>query len=79
MNIQVDSYGALEHLTGGHEASDLELKIQRNQAQRLGNSALKEHPQLGNIRRALKIIQPEQLLKVLQHAGSALHGKGGTT
>lgn len=26
MNIQVDSYGALEHLTGGHEASDLELK-----------------------------------------------------
>ncbi|WP_168415210.1 type III secretion system translocon subunit SctE [Erwinia amylovora] len=79
MNIQVDSYGALEHLTGGHEASDLELKKQRNQAQRLGNSALKEHPQLGNIRSALKIIQPEQLLKVLQHAGSALHGKGGTT
>lgn len=79
MNMQVDNYGALEHLNGGLEVSELEIKKQRNQAQRFGNPALKEHPQLGNIRSALSVLEPEQLLKVLKNTGSALSGQGGTT
>ncbi|CAO97728.1 type III secretion system translocon subunit SctE [Erwinia tasmaniensis] len=79
MNMQVDNYGALDNLNGGLEVSELEIKKQRNQTQRFGNPAFKEHPQLGNIRSALSILEPEQLLKVLKNAGSALSGRGGTT
>lgn len=79
MNLLVDKICAFDHLNDGREENNLELIKYGNQTQRFVNSELKEHPQLGNIRNALQVIQPKQLLEVLQNTGSALGGLGEKT
>ncbi|CCG86237.1 type III secretion system translocon subunit SctE [Erwinia piriflorinigrans] len=79
MNLLVDKIGTFDHLKGGREDNNLELIKYGNQTRRFVNSALKGHLQLGNIRNALQVIQPKQLLEVLQNTGSALGGLGEKT
>ncbi|MGP3590905.1 type III secretion system translocon subunit SctE [Vagococcus sp. WN89Y] len=78
MSMRVDGYDSFDHLKIGLEASELELKKQSNQAKRLGNSELKNHPQLEKLQGAFKTLQPEQLLKILKNTGNAISGQGGT-
>lgn len=78
MSMRVDGYDAFDHLKVGLEASELELKKQSNQAKRLGNSEIKNHPQLGKLQSAFKTLEPEQLLKVLKSTSNAISGQGGT-
>lgn len=78
MSMRVDGYDAFDHLKVGLEASELELKKQSGQAKRLGNSDIKNHPQLEKLQGAFKTLQPEQLLKVLKNTSNAINGQGGT-
>ncbi|OWY74576.1 type III secretion system translocon subunit SctE [Pantoea sp. AMG 501] len=77
MDIQFDNAALSDHLKGGIEVSNDEIKKQRAQTRRFGYSALKEHSQAGHIKSALKTLEPEQLLKVLNNTCSALSGAGG--
>lgn len=56
------------------EAGDVELKKQTDQAKRLGNAALKDHPQLGSVKGALQTLQPDQLLKLLKSTINTVNG-----
>ncbi|XTZ39305.1 type III secretion system translocon subunit SctE [Salmonella enterica] len=79
MSMQISSYDSLDYLNAGLEVSQVELKKQSNQAQRFANKELAGHAQLGDVQNALKVLQPEQLLKVLQNTQLALNGQGATT
>ncbi|WP_224718597.1 type III secretion system translocon subunit SctE [Pectobacterium versatile] len=76
MNMQVDGFGTLDYIRGGMEASQEELKRQNDLTKRFGNSALKNHPQLGQVKSAIQVLQPEQLMKVLHNTNQAMSGNG---
>lgn len=61
------------------EAGDVELKKQTGQAKRLGDAALKDHPQLGAVKGALQTLQPDQLLKLLKSAINTVNGNSPRT
>ncbi|EXU76554.1 type III secretion system translocon subunit SctE [Erwinia mallotivora] len=77
MDIRSDSLSLLHNMTGGAEVSENEIKKQTNEARRFGNAAMKEHSSSGNVKQALQILQPEQLLKVLESTQNAINGTGG--
>ncbi|KFX17930.1 type III secretion system translocon subunit SctE [Pectobacterium parvum] len=76
MNMQLDGFGTFDHIKGSSEASQAELKRQSDLTKRFGNSALKSHSQLGQIKGAIQVLQPEQLMKVLQNTHLAMSGNG---
>lgn len=78
MKIPLDSSDGTFHLSGGLEASNEELKKGVNRLHRFANPELREDPRIGQVREALKLLQPEQLFHVLEKAGNALYGNGSS-
>ncbi|GLY60838.1 hypothetical protein IW01_17770 [Pectobacterium brasiliense] len=76
MNIPINGFGGLDYISGGMEASQEELKRQGELTKRFGNSALKNHPQLDQVKSAIQILHPDQLMKVLQNTQQAISGNG---
>ncbi|MBN3264715.1 type III secretion system translocon subunit SctE [Pectobacterium brasiliense] len=81
MNIPINGFGALNYLQISEElrqeeVSQEELKRQSKLARRFGNSALKKHPQLGQVKSAMQVLEPGQLMKVLQNTHLAMNGNG---
>lgn len=66
MNIPVDNSEYLKHLSAGLESSHEESKKELSQLHRFANSQYRLYPRIGEVREALKSLQPEQLLEVLQ-------------
>ncbi|QQG29078.1 type III secretion system translocon subunit SctE [Pectobacterium carotovorum] len=76
MDIPLDGFGTLDYIRGSSEASQEELKRQGELTKRFGNSALKNHSQLGQVKDAIQVLQPGQLMKVLQNTHLAMSGNG---
>ncbi|WP_168386296.1 type III secretion system translocon subunit SctE [Erwinia amylovora] len=76
MNIPVDNSEYLKHLSAGLESSHEESKKELSQLHRFANSQYRHYPRIGEVREALKSLQPEQLLEVLQKTGRSLLSAG---
>lgn len=75
MSIRIDNS---DNLQLALDISQQDLKKQSDMAKRFVNPAIREHPQLDNIKGALQILKPQQLISVLEKTRSALNGEGGT-
>lgn len=75
MSIRIDNN---DNLQLALDISQQDLKKQSDMAKRFVNPAIREHPQLDNIKGALQILKPQQLISVLEKTRSALNGEGGT-
>ena len=76
MNMHIDSFGFIHK---NHVVSDIDhqqLKKQSDKAKRFANTEIKDHPQLESIKDALQVLQPKQLVSVLENTRNAMNGKG---
>lgn len=55
-----------------------QLKKQSIQVKRFGNAEIKEHRQLNNVSSALQVLDPKQLIRMLESTQNAINGNGGT-
>ena len=77
MNIHIDSLDCIENRHLLSNVDQQQLKKQSDQAKRFANGAIKDHPQLDLVKDALQVIQPKQLMSVLEHTRNAINGQGG--
>lgn len=78
MSIRNDAF---EYNNNHHATFDInqqQLKKQTEQAKRFVNPAIKDHPQLDSIKSALQVLQPKQLISILENTRYAINGQGGT-
>ncbi|WP_299999413.1 type III secretion system translocon subunit SctE [uncultured Cedecea sp.] len=72
MSIHVESFDYINNNQAEFEIN--QLKKQSEQAKRFVNPAIKDHPQLGNIKDALQVLQPKQLISILENTRDAISG-----
>jgi len=78
MSIRTDNFDYINNHQAALDISQQELKKQSEQAKRFANPAIKDHPQLDNVKGALQVLQPKQLISVLENTRDAINGKGDT-
>ncbi|MCS3431537.1 type III secretion system translocon subunit SctE [Klebsiella sp. BIGb0407] len=78
MSIRTDNFDYIDNSQALLDINQQQLKRQSEQAKRFVNSAIKDHPQLDNIKGALQVLQPKQLISVLENTRDAINGNGGT-
>lgn len=74
MNITIDDFSTVFLDNGRIEANRSVLNAQSNNIKRFGESALRDHPQRDVVASAIKFLQPEQLVVILQDTTKALQG-----
>lgn len=76
MNAKI---GSFEYVDSHHSIIDInqaELKEQSEKAKRFVNSITKNHPQIDNIKGALQVLNPKQLISILKNTENAIKGHG---
>ncbi|AUX72545.1 type III secretion system translocon subunit SctE [Erwinia pyrifoliae] len=76
MNIPVDSSDRILYIPAALEASHEESKKEFSQFHRFANSQNGLHSWTGDVREALKSLQPDQLHEILKKTGRSLSGAG---
>lgn len=76
MDIRVDPFEKIDNHHVAFDINQHELKKQSEQAKRFANPAIRDHPQLDNIKNALQILEPKQLISVLENTRDAINGQG---
>lgn len=78
MSIRIDNFDYIDNHKAAFDINQQQLKKQSEQAKRFANPAIKDHPQLDSIKEALQVLQPKQLISVLENTRDAINGKGDT-
>jgi len=78
MSIRIDTFDYIDSHPAAFDINQQQLKKQSDQAKRFVNPAIKDHPQLDNIKDALQVLQPKQLISVLENTRDAINGQGGS-
>ena len=73
MTISIDNNQAV------FDINQKQLKKQSEQVRRFADPNIKGHPQLDNIKSALQVLQPKQLMSILENARDAINGNGAAT
>jgi len=78
MDIRIDNLDFIDTHKAAFDINQQQLKKQSEQAKRFSNPAIKDHPQLDSVKGALQVLQPKQLISVLENTRNAISGKGDT-
>lgn len=78
MNISIDKFNPIDSHQAVFDIDQQQLKKQSEQAKRFVNPAIKNHPNLGSVKDALQVLQPKQLISVLENTRDAINGNGDT-
>ncbi len=78
MSIRIDNFDYIDSHKPELDINQQQLKKQSEQAKRFANSAIKDHPQLDNVKGALQVLQPKQLISILENTRDAINGNGNT-
>lgn len=76
MTISIDN---IDNNQAVFDINQKQLKKQSEQARRFADPEIKGHPQLDNIKSVLQVLQPKQLMSILEHTRDAIEGKGAAT
>jgi len=76
MSIRIDNFDSIDNYKAVFDINQQQLKKQSEQAKRFSNPAIKIHPQLDSVKGALQILQPKQLISVLENTRNAISGNG---
>lgn len=78
MNMRINNQDAINYHQSDVEVGNTELQKHSDQTRRLGSKSYRQHPNLADVKGAVQLLQPEQLLEVLKTTQLALGGNSGT-